>query len=58
MKTAISVPDELLARAEAEITESYDRLAAKFDTGMDPVLDELQRLSLVEKDVDEGESRR
>ncbi len=73
MKTAISVPDELFAQAEAvagkqgvsrselyqvalrkylkelddaEITESYNRIAAKFDTSMDPVLDQMQRRSL------------
>ena len=75
MKTAISMPDELFERAEAEagkqgvsrselyqvalreylkglddaeIMESYNRIAAKFDTGMDPVLDQMQTLSLVD----------
>ena len=31
---------------DGEITESYNRIATKFDTRMDPVLAEMQRRSL------------
>ena len=35
---------------DAEITESYNRIAAKFDTRLDPVLALMQRTSLTKED--------
>ena len=35
---------------DAEITASYDRIAAKFDTSLDPVLAQMQLASLAKED--------
>ncbi len=35
---------------DAEITASYDRIAAKFDTRLDPVLAQMQLTSLTKED--------